>query len=185
MPEVGAVLGLVGVVVTHERIPSRGPARFQLPTYVLRKGWLCPHPEAFYVHRLVLETSREAAVVFDRALQGLSREELWVLSMDEACRAVGLARAAVGDSEGISVDAGRVVGIARRLGQRAFLVAHNHPTGDPSPSTFDWIATRQLLDAAREADLELVDHLVLGDGVYASLRGRNESMFAEPGEVFP
>lgn len=179
MPEGGSFLVDEGAVVRGEPIPRRGAARVQIPLYVLRAGRLRLHPEAFRVPRGVLETSREAAVVFDRCLQGLSREELWLLSMDDACRAVALVRVAVGDVDRVSAYSGVVASVALWAGEKSFLLGHNHPTGDPTPSPGDWIATRQLLDEAKSVGLELVDHVVVGDGVYVSMRSMNEPMFEE------
>lgn len=48
-------------------------------------------------------------------------------------------------------------------GAVAMIVAHNHPSGDPSPSTADINVTRSLRDAARILDIELLDHVIVGD----------------------
>jgi DNA repair protein RadC len=53
------------------------------------------------------------------------------------------------------------------------IVAHNHPSGDPTPSAHDRSVTRQLVDAGRLLDIPVYDHLVLGAGALLS--------FAEPG----
>ena len=47
-------------------------------------------------------------------------------------------------------------------GAAGIICAHNHPTGDPSPSAPDLIVTRQLREAARTVDIELLDHVILG-----------------------
>jgi DNA repair protein RadC len=48
-------------------------------------------------------------------------------------------------------------------GAVAMIVAHNHPSGDPSPSTADISVTRSLREAARILDIELLDHVIVGD----------------------
>ncbi len=52
------------------------------------------------------------------------------------------------------------------------IVAHNHPSGDPTPSPEDMEVTRQLVDAGRLLDIELLDHLVIGNPRYVSLKER-------------
>ena len=52
------------------------------------------------------------------------------------------------------------------------IVVHNHPSGDPSPSPEDLEVTRQLVDAGRLLDIELLDHLVIGNPRYVSLKER-------------
>jgi len=51
---------------------------------------------------------------------------------------------------------------AIRHGATAVICAHNHPSGDPAPSAADVQLTRQLRDAARAVDIDLIDHVVLG-----------------------
>jgi DNA repair protein RadC len=51
------------------------------------------------------------------------------------------------------------------------LVAHNHPSGDPKPSANDIQCTKDLVEAGKILQIELVDHIVIGDGAnYVSLR---------------
>ena len=52
------------------------------------------------------------------------------------------------------------------------IVAHNHPSGDPTPSPEDMEVTRQLVDAGRLLDIELLDHLVIGNPRFVSLKER-------------
>jgi len=48
-------------------------------------------------------------------------------------------------------------------GATAIIVAHNHPSGDPSPSSADIQVTRALRESAKTIEIELVDHVVVGD----------------------
>ena len=52
------------------------------------------------------------------------------------------------------------------------VVVHNHPSGDPEPSAEDEAVTRRLLDAGRLLGIPLLDHVVLGEGAWVSLRQR-------------
>lgn len=52
------------------------------------------------------------------------------------------------------------------------IVAHNHPSGDPEPSRTDLELTRQLQEAGRLLGIELLDHIVFGDGKYVSFKER-------------
>jgi DNA repair protein RadC len=47
-------------------------------------------------------------------------------------------------------------------GCAAFVVSHNHPSGDPAPSAQDMVVTRKLRDAAKILDVELLDHVIVG-----------------------
>jgi DNA repair protein RadC len=48
-------------------------------------------------------------------------------------------------------------------GATALMVAHNHPSGDPAPSAADIHITRQLREAAKVIDIDLIDHVIVGD----------------------
>lgn len=61
---------------------------------------------------------------------------------------------------------------AIRRSAHAIILAHNHPSGDPSPSREDREVTRRLVQAGRLLGIEVLDHLVVGDGRYASFRER-------------
>jgi len=54
----------------------------------------------------------------------------------------------------------------------AVIVAHNHPSGDPTPSQEDIAVTRRLKDAGEILGIGLLDHVIFGDGRYISLRER-------------
>jgi DNA repair protein RadC len=53
-----------------------------------------------------------------------------------------------------------LVAVLRHDGQ-SFAVAHNHPSGDPTPSRDDVAATRRIADAARAAGLRFLDHVII------------------------
>lgn len=52
----------------------------------------------------------------------------------------------------------------------SFIVSHNHPSGDPQPSNEDTRATKQLIEAGQLVGIKLLDHIIIGDGIFCSLR---------------
>ena len=62
----------------------------------------------------------------------------------------------------------------------ALIVAHNHPSGDPAPSAADMHVTRKLREAAKILEIELLDHVIVGD-VKADPLGRGTFSFREAG----
>lgn len=65
-------------------------------------------------------------------------------------------------------------------GAAALVVAHNHPSGDPVPSAADITVTRMLREAAKVLDIELLDHVIVGD-VKADPLGRGLYSFRDAG----
>ncbi len=61
---------------------------------------------------------------------------------------------------------------AIRRSAHAVILAHNHPSGDPTPSREDREVTNRLVQAGRLIGIEVLDHLVIGQGRYASFRER-------------
>ena len=59
-----------------------------------------------------------------------------------------------------------------KLNSAAIIVAHNHPSGEPQPSPEDVMVTREIVQAGKLLDVECLDHLVIGQGRWVSLRER-------------
>ena len=95
-------------------------------------------------------------------VQGLSVEKLWVLCLNPKRRLIKRVEATSGTATASLAHPREVFREAIRLAASAVAVAHNHPSGDPTPSSADIQVTRQLRDAARTVEIELVDHVILG-----------------------
>ena len=55
----------------------------------------------------------------------------------------------------------------------SIVLAHNHPSGDPSPSQEDIRATKQLIEAGNQIGIKVLDHIIIGDGIFQSLKEEN------------
>ena len=71
-----------------------------------------------------------------------------------------------------------VFGPAIRHSAAAVVLVHNHPSGDPSPSADDLEITRRLCDVGALVGIRVLDHVVMGDGAYASFAERGLLAFA-------
>jgi DNA repair protein RadC len=100
----------------------------------------------------------------------LEREELRVLLLNTKNAVTAMLTVYAGNLAGSSVRVGEVFRDAVRRQAAALVVAHNHPSGDPSPSAEDLRITAELSQAGRLLDIELLDHLVIGHGRWVSLR---------------
>ncbi len=52
----------------------------------------------------------------------------------------------------------------------SIVLVHNHPSGDPQPSQEDIRATKQLIEAGNQIGIKVLDHIVIGDGIFVSLK---------------
>ena len=76
----------------------------------------------------------------------------------------------VGDLNGAMVHPREVFIQAIRRSAAAVALIHNHPSGDPAPSEEDIGVTERLMDSAEILGIKIVDHIIIGDGVYTSLK---------------
>ncbi len=87
-------------------------------------------------------------------------EMLWVAHVDDHARCIHLGRYGEGEPNAIDLPVRKIIADAARLGSAGILIAHNHPSGDPTPSPADCRATRTLARAAEAIDVAVVDHLI-------------------------
>ena len=93
---------------------------------------------------------------------GLEVEKFWVLCLNRKHRLLKRVEVTSGTATAALAHPREVFRAAVREGAACVVCAHNHPSGDPSPSAADLQITRQLREAAKVVDIDLVDHVVLG-----------------------
>lgn len=93
---------------------------------------------------------------------GLQIEKFWVLCLNRKNRLMKQVEITSGTATTSLAHPREVFREAIRHGATAVICAHNHPSGDPAPSAADIQLTRQLRDAARAVQIDLIDHVVLG-----------------------
>ena len=104
------------------------------------------------------------------------QEHLFVMPLDKRCRLIGQRPMIVsqGLADATLIHPREVFRRCIRLCAVHAIVAHNHPSGDPTPSAEDIRATRQLVEASKVIGIRLIDHIIVGSPTsYASLRERN------------
>jgi DNA repair protein RadC len=99
----------------------------------------------------------------------LDHEELWALSLDGKNHLRGARRVAMGGLHGLHVSPRDPLRIALRDGASSFLLVHNHPSGDPTPSLEDLVFTARIVEAADVVATPLVDHVVVARTGHVSL----------------
>ena len=113
----------------------------------------------------IRETPSDAVALFHAALPKEQKEErVFVLPLDAHGKALAKPiLVSVGSEDGTAViDSGAIFRAAFKAGAEEIIVAHNHPSGDPTPSKADRETTERLNDGANLVGLELLDHIILG-----------------------
>ena len=129
-----------------------------------RRASALPAPE----HPIVREAADAARLLMDMAT--LAQEHVRVLLLDARRQCTGIHTIYIGTVNATALRAAEVYREAVARNAPALIVAHNHPSGDPSPSPEDIALTRTLVAAGRVLDIQLIDHLIIGHGAWRSLR---------------
>ncbi len=95
--------------------------------------------------------------------RGLPVEKFWVFCLNRKSRLIKLVEVSSGTATAALAHPREVFRTAVQHGATAIACAHNHPSGDPAPSSADIQVTRQLREAARTVDIQLMDHVVIGE----------------------
>jgi DNA repair protein RadC len=125
-------------------------------------------PEA----RPQIKTPAEAAVLLQADMGFLEQEEVHTLSLDTRNRVITSTVIYRGSLNSASIRAGEVFKAAIRANAASIIVAHNHPSGDPSPSGDDVRVTQVLVEAGRLLDIDVLDHIIVGQGRFVSMKER-------------
>ncbi len=127
---------------------------------------------AGYEDRFQVKSPADVAKLFMAEMLALDQEELWVAALDTKNRLLKVSKVYRGSVNTAMIRVGEVFKEALRLNATSIIVAHNHPSADPTPSPEDILVTRQIVEAGKLLDVETLDHLILAGSRYVSLRER-------------
>ena len=131
--------------------------------------------------RLTLESPEErpsinspadAAALVQYEMSALEQEHLRVMLLDRRNRVLETVEVYKGSVNSSQVRVGELFKDAIRTNASAVIVIHNHPSGDPTPSPDDVAVTRAIVQAGKLLDVDVLDHLVIGQGKWVSLKER-------------
>lgn len=154
------LLGANGLTREHGVPPARALRLAAL--WELAERWLPDDRPAV--------TSPREAVLMLGGLRAAVREEVWVLMLDARHRPIACQTVAVGSVNSSRLAPRDVLSPALRSGSAALLVAHNHPSGDPSPSRADRVVTDALRSAAALIGIPMLDHIIIAARGHHSFR---------------
>ncbi len=123
-----------------------------------------------YDERLQIRSPSDVVRLMQIEMAHLDQEHLRAICLDTKNRVLKVVTVYIGSLNSSVVRVGEVFKEAIRINSAAIIVVHNHPSGDPTPSTEDILVTRQLVEAGKLLDIEVLDHLVIGQGRHTSMR---------------
>lgn len=127
---------------------------------------------ASFGERPRINSPADAANFLMAEMSMLPQEQMRVILLDGKNHILASPTIYQGTLNANSIRVGEVFREAIRENCAAIIVAHNHPSGDPTPSPEDIQATKQIVEAGKLLGIEVLDHLVIGAGRWVSLRER-------------
>ncbi len=124
------------------------------------------------VERPIIKSPADAAELL-REMGTFDQEQMRVLALDTKNRVIECVTIYQGSVHTTVVRVCELMKAAVRANATAIIVAHSHPSGDPTPSPNDVEVTKEIVQAAKILDLDCLDHLVIaGEGRFVSLKER-------------
>jgi len=122
--------------------------------------------------RPTVNSPADAAALLAYEMSALEQEHLRVILLDTRNRVLDIVEVYKGSVNSSQVHVGELFKPAIRRNASALIVVHNHPSGDPTPSPDDVTVTRAIVQAGKLLDVDVLDHMVIGQGRWVSLKER-------------
>jgi DNA repair protein RadC len=171
LAEFGGLGGLVRA--SNEQLETTkgvGPAKVaQLKAAMeLGKRLLIESPD----ERPQIRSPADAANLVMSDMSYLEQEKLKVMLLDTKNRVLDTTEVYAGSLNTSLIRVGEIFKEAIRANCASIIVVHNHPSGDPTPSPEDVAVTKQMVEAGKLLDIEVLDHLIIGQLRFVSLKER-------------
>jgi DNA repair protein RadC len=122
--------------------------------------------------RPTVNSPADAAALVAYEMSALEQEHLRLILLDTRNHVLDIVEVYKGSVNSSQVHVGELFKHAIRRNAAALIVVHNHPSGDPTPSPDDVAVTRAIVQAGKLLDVDVLDHMVIGQGSWVSLKER-------------
>ncbi|MGF9700844.1 MULTISPECIES: RadC family protein [Paenibacillus] len=117
-----------------------------------------------------IRTPRDAADILLEQLRYLQKEHFVCLFLNSKNHIIAQETLSMGSLNASIVHPREVFRAAIKCSSASIVCAHNHPSGDPTPSPEDIQITKRLIEAGSIVGIDVLDHIIIGDGTYVSLK---------------
>ena len=122
--------------------------------------------------RIAVQGPEDVAALLLYEMSPLEQEQLRVVLLNTRNHVLGVEELYRGSLNASPVRIAEVFRRAVRNNAASLILVHNHPSGDPTPSSEDIALTKAVREAGLLLDIELLDHIVIGEGRYISMKER-------------
>ncbi|MCR4431473.1 MAG: DNA repair protein RadC [Tepidanaerobacteraceae bacterium] len=118
----------------------------------------------------IISTPADVKSLLMEEMRFLQKEHFKVILLNIKNHVISVEDISVGSINSSIVHPREVFKPAIRRSSASIVLVHNHPSGDPTPSKEDVDITRRLVEAGKLLGIDVVDHVIIGNGIYISLR---------------
>ena len=126
-----------------------------------------------------VDNDNKAIGILSAYLENEPRENFVILMMNHKNEVLGVHTVHIGTISCSIVGAREVFQAAILANASSVILAHNHPSGDPEPSSEDFKVTKELVDLGKRLDILVRDHIIVGENCHYSMARNNAEIFSE------
>ena len=123
---------------------------------------------------ICLKSASAVADAYMERMRHLEKEECMVVFLDTSDHRLTDLVISIGNLNSTLISSREIFRQALKINASSIILLHNHPSGNPSPSRQDLIMTAKMLQAGDFMEIPLLDHVIIGDGCYYSLREKGD-----------
>ncbi|MGF7056501.1 RadC family protein [Brassicibacter mesophilus] len=123
--------------------------------------------------RIRITSPQDVANVFMDDMKNLKKEYFKILMLDTKNQIIGMENISIGSLNSSIVHPREVFKEAIRRSSASIILAHNHPSGDPSPSREDINITKRLMEGGEILGIRVLDHIIIGNNIFVSFKEKN------------
>jgi DNA repair protein RadC len=173
LAETGGLRGLTGRTLPElTRMRGVGPAKAALILAALELGRRAAEGVDHRNKTVVTRPADAAKLLND--MRTLDREHFRVILLNTKNKVLGIEQISVGSLNASVVHPRECFKEALRHGANSVVLAHNHPSGDPTPSRQDVELTLRLVESGKILGIEVIDHIIVGDKNFVSMKERGD-----------
>lgn len=121
-------------------------------------------------NEIIINSSKDAAELLMSEMRYEKREIVKLIILNTKNKVMKISNISTGSTNYAVVELKDILSEPLKIGANKIILLHNHPSGNPKPSIEDINITNKLNECAKLMGIELLDHIVIGDGIYESIK---------------
>jgi DNA repair protein RadC len=121
------------------------------------------------INKVQIKSSVDVSNILMEEMRYEKQEVIKVILLNSNNRLMKIVDIASGNSNKVVFDIKQILSEPIKLEVPKIILVHNHPSGNPKPSSEDILITRKIKEAAGILGIDLIDHIIIGDGEYKSI----------------